>query len=66
MGSGANMCEDVNIMMGGPTLRVKPGNALIIHLLYDMPKEMCKTTGNIGFWNDFHQPMNTNIHVSIY
>ena len=63
--SSGERCEDVNIMMGGPTLRVKPGDDLIVHLYNDMPEEKCKTTENIGFWNDFHQPMNTNLHVSI-
>lgn len=63
--SSGERCEDVNIIMGGPTLRVKPGDDLIVHLYNDMPEEKCKTTDNIGFWNDFHQPMNTNLHVGI-
>ena len=62
--SGGRRMDEVGIRMGGPTLRVTPGDELIIHLYNDMPQETCKTTENIGFWNDFHQPMNTNIHVS--
>ena len=62
--SNGERCKNIDIRMGGPTLRVKPGEELVIHLFNDMPEEKCKTYGNIGFWNAFHQPMNTNIHVS--
>ncbi|CAB9519189.1 Multicopper oxidase mco [Seminavis robusta] len=61
--SNGERCQDSSIQMGGPTLRVKPGDDLIIHLYNDMPAEKCKTSGNIGFWNEFHQAPNTNLHV---
>ena len=49
--------------MGGPTLRVKPGDDLIIHLFNDLPEENCKTKDDIAWWNRFHSITNTNIHV---
>mmetsp|Transcript_37535 Transcript_37535/g.82199 ORF Transcript_37535/g.82199 Transcript_37535/m.82199 type:complete len:827 (+) Transcript_37535:177-2657(+) len=49
--------------MGGPTLRVKPGDELIIHLFNDLPKEKCKTKDDIAWWNQFHAITNTNLHV---
>jgi len=61
---GNKRCDDdVFKKMGGPTLRVKPGDDLIIHLHNDLPPEKCKTSDDIGFWNKYHQPSNTNIHV---
>ncbi|KAL3915449.1 MAG: hypothetical protein SGILL_005650, partial [Bacillariaceae sp.] len=61
--STGERCENDTPVMGGPTLRVKPGDELIVHLYNDMPEEACRTTDNIGFWNAPHQQHNTNLHA---
>ena len=51
-----------NGLLGGPTLRVKPGDTLRITMENKLPEETCDTDVR-ELWNTFHAISETNLHV---
>mmetsp|Transcript_5813 Transcript_5813/g.11370 ORF Transcript_5813/g.11370 Transcript_5813/m.11370 type:complete len:655 (-) Transcript_5813:21-1985(-) len=51
-----------NGFLGGPTLRVKPGDTLRITLENNLPEEPCDTNVR-ELWNTFHAISATNLHI---
>lgn len=51
-----------NGKIGGPTLRVKPGDTLKIHFTNNLPPEACNTSVP-EMWNQYHGVSVTNLHL---
>jgi len=52
-----------NGIVGGPTLRVEPGDQLRLTVFNELPVEACSTFHVEALWNTDHAPYHTSLHV---